>query len=57
MVRSAAGEGPAPLPEWIPPQLTQLVQEAPDGLDWLHEIKFDGKLESPVRRGAAWPSP
>ena len=38
----AAGQGPAALPEWIPPQLTQLVQEAPDGLDWLHEIKFDG---------------
>jgi bifunctional non-homologous end joining protein LigD len=32
----------APLPEWIRPQLTQLVTEAPDGPEWLHEIKFDG---------------
>jgi bifunctional non-homologous end joining protein LigD len=32
----------AALPEWIPPQLTQLVDAAPDGDGWLHEIKFDG---------------
>jgi hypothetical protein len=24
------------LPEWIRPQLTQLVQEAPEGPEWLH---------------------
>jgi bifunctional non-homologous end joining protein LigD len=30
------------LPGWIRPQLTELVKEAPDGPDWLHEIKFDG---------------
>src|SRR5947209_5703477 len=30
------------LPAWIPPQLAQLVKTAPDGPDWLHEIKFDG---------------
>jgi ATP-dependent DNA ligase len=29
------------LPEWIRPQLTQLVQEAPEGPEWMHEIKFD----------------
>src|SRR5580700_3766711 len=32
----------AALPEWIPPQLTQLVDAAPEGDQWLHEIKFDG---------------
>ena len=32
----------AALPEWIRPQLTQLVKEAPDGDQWLHEIKYDG---------------
>src|SRR5271167_3200370 len=32
----------AALPEWIPPQLTQLVDAAPDGDQWLHEIKYDG---------------
>src|SRR5271155_2016993 len=32
----------AALPEWIRPQLTQLVKEAPDRREWLHEIKYDG---------------
>jgi hypothetical protein len=31
----------AGLPDWIAPQLTQLVDAAPDGDEWLHEIKFD----------------
>jgi ATP-dependent DNA ligase len=30
------------LPSFVKPQLSQLVREAPDGPDWLHEIKFDG---------------
>jgi DNA ligase D-like protein (predicted ligase) len=29
-------------PKWIKPQLTRLVDEAPTGKDWLHEIKYDG---------------
>jgi DNA ligase D-like protein (predicted ligase) len=29
-------------PKWIKPQLTRLVDEAPAGAGWLHEIKFDG---------------
>lgn len=29
-------------PKWIKPQLTRLVDEAPPGDGWLHEIKFDG---------------
>jgi ATP-dependent DNA ligase len=33
---------PPALPDWIRPQLTQLVEEAPDGDQWLHEIKYDG---------------
>jgi bifunctional non-homologous end joining protein LigD len=32
----------AGLPEWIRPQFTKLVDEAPEGPEWLHEIKFDG---------------
>ena len=32
----------APLPRWIPPQLCQLVETAPSGPQWLHEIKLDG---------------
>ena len=30
------------LPRWIPPQLCQLVETAPSGPQWLHEIKLDG---------------
>jgi hypothetical protein len=29
-----------PLPQWIPPQLTQLAEKAPSGPQWLHEIKL-----------------
>jgi len=29
-------------PEWVKPQLTKLVENAPEGPEWLHEIKFDG---------------
>ena len=32
----------AELPKSIKPQLTRLVEEAPTGNDWLHEIKYDG---------------
>ena len=47
--RSAA----AALPEWIPPQLTQLVEAAPEGDDWLHEIKFDGyRMHARLDRGS-----
>jgi len=29
-------------PIWIKPQLTRLVDEAPNADRWLHEIKYDG---------------
>ena len=29
-------------PTWIRPQLAKLVEKAPDGPDWLHELKLDG---------------
>jgi DNA ligase D-like protein (predicted ligase) len=41
------------LPDWIRPQLTQLVDAAPDGDQWLHEIKFDGfRMHARLERGA-----
>jgi bifunctional non-homologous end joining protein LigD len=41
------------LPNWILPQLTQLVDAAPEGDDWLHEIKFDGyRMHARLDRGA-----
>jgi ATP-dependent DNA ligase len=34
---------PSPdLPEWVKPQLCRLVDAPPRGLEWLHEIKYDG---------------
>ena len=41
------------LPNWIKPQLTKLVDQPPEGLEWLHEIKFDGyRMHARLDRGA-----
>ena len=43
----------AALPDWVPRQLTQLVDPAPEGDHWLHEIKFDGdRMHARLDRGA-----
>jgi DNA ligase D-like protein (predicted ligase) len=54
MTRSLAGRRSASgLPQWIPPQLTQLVDAAPEGDPWLHEIKYDGyRMHARLDRGA-----
>jgi ATP-dependent DNA ligase len=40
------------LPTWVATRLTQLVEQAPDGPDWLHEIKFDGcRMHARIDRG------
>ena len=54
----------ATLPTWVKPQLAALVKAAPDGPDWLHEIKFDGyrmharldagRVQILTRRGNDW---
>src|SRR5690242_7110374 len=52
----------ATLPTWAKPQLAALVKKAPDGSDWLHEIKLDGyrvhaRLDARrvlTRRGNIW---
>jgi bifunctional non-homologous end joining protein LigD len=53
MARPVARRSPAAaLPEWIAPQLTQLVDAAPQGDEWLHEIKFDGyRMHARLDRG------
>jgi DNA ligase D-like protein (predicted ligase) len=54
MTRALAGRRSASdLPQWVPPQLTQLVDAAPEGDQWLHEIKYDGyRMHARLDRGA-----
>src|SRR6476646_7231373 len=56
MTRSLAGSRRAEataLPTWVKPQLTKLIDQPPDGPDWLHEIKFDGyRMHARLDRGA-----
>jgi hypothetical protein len=41
------------LPGWIKPQLTKLVDQPPNGSEWLHELKFDGyRMHARLDRGA-----
>ena len=43
-----------PLPRWIVPQLSKLVEKAPTGPQWVHEIKFDGfRMAARIERGKA----
>jgi DNA ligase D-like protein (predicted ligase) len=54
----------APIPTWTKSQLAALVKQAPDGPEWLHEIKFDGyrmharldagRVQILTRRGNIW---
>jgi ATP-dependent DNA ligase len=58
------GDRKTPLPTWVKPQLAALVKKAPDGPDWLHEIKLDGyrmharldagRVKILTRRGNNW---
>src|SRR5215467_11129398 len=56
MPRAVAGRrrtDAAALPDWIPPQLTQLVDAARAGAKWLHEIKYDGyRMHARLDHGA-----
>ena len=63
-VARRGGAAPPALPDWIQPQLTELVDAAPDGDQWLHEIKYDGyrmharidgdKIQLLTRTGLDW---
>lgn len=62
-IRTRRGVEPS-TPAWIKPELAALVKDAPDGRDWLHEIKLDGyrmharldsgKVQILTRRGNDW---
>jgi len=39
-------------PAWIEPQLSKLVEKAPAGDNWVHEIKFEGyRMAARIERG------
>jgi DNA ligase D-like protein (predicted ligase) len=41
-----------PPPDWIEPQLCKLVERAPGGDGWVHEVKFDGyRMAARIHRG------
>src|SRR6266849_2965811 len=41
------------LPDWVKPQLAKLVDQPPEGPEWLHEIKFDGyRMHARLDRGS-----
>jgi ATP-dependent DNA ligase len=51
--RSRRKTSAAGLPPWVRPQLTELVDAAPEGPRWLHEIKYDGyRMHARRDRGA-----
>ena len=41
-LKSGPSRRDAPLPSFVPPQLSQPVEKPPSGPQWLHEIKLDG---------------
>ena len=51
--RASGEKGPdAPLPNFVPPSLAALHDDAPRGKDWLHEIKYDGyRIEARLDHG------
>jgi DNA ligase D-like protein (predicted ligase) len=43
-----------PLPQFVPPQLSQLVEKPPSGAQWVHEIKLDGyRMAARIDNGRA----
>ena len=50
----AAKRRPAPLAGFVPPMLCTLVERAPEGAGWVHEVKLDGyRMVAVVSGGAA----
>src|SRR5271170_1287477 len=43
-----------PLPQFVPPQLSQPVEQPPSGPQWVHEIKLDGfRMAARIDNGQA----
>jgi bifunctional non-homologous end joining protein LigD len=41
-VKSSRSHRGVPLPQFVPPHLSQLAEKPPSGPQWVHEIKLDG---------------
>jgi bifunctional non-homologous end joining protein LigD len=53
-VKSAPSRRDAPLPRFVPPQLSQSVEKPPAGPQWVHEIKLDGyRMAARIDNGRA----
>src|SRR6202453_4939304 len=42
IIKAGPSRRGVPLPQFLPPQLSQLVEKPPSGPQWVHEIKLDG---------------
>ncbi|MCC8429089.1 DNA ligase D [Reyranella aquatilis] len=52
--RKAKAKKIAAMPRFVEPQLAKLVERAPGGAGWAHEVKFDGyRLQLRVEKGEA----
>ena len=52
--RVVHGKRAAAMPEFVEPELTRLVDRPPEGVNWVHEIKFDGyRIQARVKAGSA----
>jgi bifunctional non-homologous end joining protein LigD len=50
--KPARGAKGSALPDFIPPQLATLSDKAPDGANWVHEVKFDGyRMQARLENG------
>ena len=53
-VKSGPSLRDAPLPQFVPPQLSQPVEKPPSGPQWVHEIKLDGfRMAARINSGRA----
>jgi bifunctional non-homologous end joining protein LigD len=56
-VKAARSGRDAPLPTFIPPQLSRPVGNPPSGPEWLHEIKLDGyRMAARTDNGSFYPN-
>src|SRR5580704_4089810 len=53
-IKSGRSRRDAPLPQFVPPQLSQPVEKPPSGPQWVHEIKLDGyRMAARIENGRA----